>query len=90
MIGGAMCHEGSWLFTLPSGKLALDAAGNLYGTTERGGLGDGTVYKLTYGGSVWALDTLYNFQGSTDREMPSGGVVVGLDEATDSGWWTWL
>lgn len=66
MIGGAMCREGSWLFTLPSGKLALDAAGNLYGTTESGGLGDGTVYKL------------------------SGGVVVGLDEATDSGWWTWL
>jgi uncharacterized repeat protein (TIGR03803 family) len=60
MIGGAMFREGSWLFTLPSGKLALDAAGNLYGTTESGGLGDGTVYKLTYWGL--SLGASYSIQ----------------------------
>ena len=30
----------------PSGNLAVDAAGNLYGTTCIGGTGHGTVYEL--------------------------------------------
>ncbi len=38
--GGA---DGGWLFA----PLALDSKGNLYGTASIGGLGDGTVFKIT-------------------------------------------
>lgn len=38
--GGA---DGGWLFA----PLALDSKGNLYGTANIGGLGDGTVFKIT-------------------------------------------
>lgn len=38
--GGA---DGGWLFT----PLALDSKGNLYGTANIGGIGDGTVFKIT-------------------------------------------
>jgi len=38
--GGA---DGGWLFA----PLAIDAKGNLYGTANIGGIGDGTVFKIT-------------------------------------------
>ena len=38
--GGA---DGGWLFA----PLALDSKGNLYGTASIGGVGDGTVFKIT-------------------------------------------
>jgi uncharacterized repeat protein (TIGR03803 family) len=57
--------------------LALDAAGNLYGTTLFGGSsncgsGCGVVFKVDETG----LETvLYSFQGGTDAYWPSGGVI---------------
>jgi uncharacterized repeat protein (TIGR03803 family) len=52
----------------PLGSLAVDAAGNLYGTSLDGGAGCpqysygcGTVYKLTYSGGVWHESLVYSF-----------------------------
>jgi uncharacterized repeat protein (TIGR03803 family) len=67
----------------PQGGLVLDAAGNLYGTTQTGGTGTGchkpacgTVFELTRSGSSWTKTTLYNFQGGTaDAEEPVAGLV---------------
>lgn len=57
----------------PSGDLVLDAAGNLYGTTEFGGssgdLSYGVVYELTAG---LKEKILYAFTGGTDGGFPSG------------------
>ena len=58
------------------GSLTFDAAGNVYGTTENGGLyGFGTVYKLTRNGDHWDMSILYNFGGSNDGGNPWAGVV---------------
>ncbi len=66
----------------PEGTLALDSAGNLYGTTYEGGKsGDGTVYKLTLVTSgkkkgTWTEKLLYSFKGGTkDGNNPYGGIV---------------
>jgi len=69
---------------LPIGRLALDNAGNLFGTTALGGADDvGTVFKLEFEHRRWVLDQLYNFTGAylggcgghRDGGCPSGGVV---------------
>jgi uncharacterized repeat protein (TIGR03803 family) len=58
--------------------VALDHAGNLYGTTSEGGTsGDyGTVFVLrrTIGG--WKERVLYRFTGGMDGGTPSGGVTL--------------
>jgi len=52
-----------------------DAAGNLYGTTIRGGTSDlGIVYKLAPDGTETVL---HNFSPSNDGYYPFGGVVLG-------------
>ncbi len=54
--------------------LALDKAGNLYGTTAVGGAnGAGTVFELEREGQGWSLITLFNF---AERLGASGGVVI--------------
>jgi uncharacterized repeat protein (TIGR03803 family) len=58
---------------LPLGNLALDGAGNLYGTTLQGGDNLGTVFKLTPGG---VRTTLHSFTGSPDGSGPEGGVII--------------
>ena len=47
----------------PKAGLVLDAAGNLYGTTEQGGIyGGGTVFELTpTAGGGWMVTVLLNF-----------------------------
>jgi uncharacterized repeat protein (TIGR03803 family) len=61
------------------GPLAVDAAGNLYGTTQSGGnrscdgYGCGVVYKLDAGGQETVL---YNFTGGTDGAGSPAGVVL--------------
>lgn len=60
----------------PNGSLILDGAGNLYGTTARGGgtgcvnnWGCGTVYRLS---TNRILTLLYAFQGGVDGSIPAG------------------
>jgi uncharacterized repeat protein (TIGR03803 family) len=66
----------------PTGNLVFDAAGNLYGTTDAGGVNDGNggkgvVFKLSPAvGGGWTETPLYAFQGgNSDGEVPFGGVV---------------
>jgi uncharacterized repeat protein (TIGR03803 family) len=61
----------------PEGKLTLDAAGNLYGTTFNGGADEGTVFELspTLDGG-WTETVLHRFQGAGDGAFPMGGVVL--------------
>ena len=86
----------------PQSKPALDAAGNLYGTTEGGGnsgdcyLGCGVVYELSPSGSGWNETTLYNFRIQPDSNYPGGGVIFDslgnlystAVDGGDSGWGT--
>jgi uncharacterized repeat protein (TIGR03803 family) len=54
-----------------------DAAGNLFGTTNSGGLhNDGIVFELTpTAGGSWTKKVLYEFNG-TDGAAPAGGLVL--------------
>jgi uncharacterized repeat protein (TIGR03803 family) len=75
--------------TEPQAGLAMDSSGSLYGTTfgggtsencglgSEGGLGCGTVFKLTHAGSSWSFSTIYNFTGGGDGKFPMAGVTVG-------------
>ena len=59
----------------PYGSLVLDAAGNLYGTTNFGGssncnLGCGTVFELTPSSGGWKETVLYTFTGGSDGREP--------------------
>lgn len=59
----------------PSGELAMDNTGNLYGTTEGGGTnGFGTTYELTAGG---VETVLHSFAGGSDGSTPATGVILG-------------
>lgn len=67
------------------GDLILDSTGNIYGTTQDGGIVDpacfnptqgcGVVYKLAHSGSSWTESVLYSFTGSSDGDNPMGGVI---------------
>ncbi|MFZ0706264.1 MAG: choice-of-anchor tandem repeat GloVer-containing protein [Candidatus Korobacteraceae bacterium] len=66
--------------SVPIGSLAIDKAGNLYGTAKTGGsTGNGTVFELTRTGSTWTQKTLYSFQGGADGAFPSGRMIFGSD-----------
>ncbi len=61
----------------PAAQLALDSAGNLFGTTVLGGLyGCGTVFELNYSGSQWNETVLYSFDCYGTGKNPYGGVTV--------------
>jgi len=84
--------DGSWTETVlysfdnngtdgvqPQSALIFDAAGNLYGVTEDGGLyGNGTAYKLAPGaGGVWIETLLHSFgqAKADDGDFPRGGLA---------------
>jgi uncharacterized repeat protein (TIGR03803 family) len=63
----------------PMGGVVLDDSGNLYGTTQRGGVGTvaaGTVFELSpASGGGWVEAVLYTFQASDDGAFPWAGVI---------------
>jgi len=68
--------DGQW----PTGNLARDSAGNLYGTTQSGGgsgqcyAGCGTVFEISANG---VESILYAFTGESDGGEPQAGVTLG-------------
>ena len=61
----------------PVGALVQATDGNFYGVTQNGGsLGDGTIFQLTYNGT---LVTLHSFQGGNEGRKPLAGLVQGVD-----------
>ena len=62
----------------PKTNLAMDSAGNLYGTTQGLGGGDqfGSVFKLTNANGAWTFSWVYHFTNGADGSYPVGGVTV--------------
>jgi uncharacterized repeat protein (TIGR03803 family) len=56
----------------PQGGLVRDAAGNLYGTTVKGGMGSGTVFKVDTANNETVL---YSFTGGADGNSPLAGLI---------------
>jgi uncharacterized repeat protein (TIGR03803 family) len=73
-------HDGEW----PSNRLAIDGAGNVYGTTLGGGVsthfGFGTAFKIApVNGGGWQYTMILAFQGSEGRgpgAYPDFGVIT--------------
>ena len=63
----------------PQASLVADSSGNLYGTTEVGGAGFGTVFELSppaTAGGAWTEQVLHAFQNdSIDGTLPTGTLV---------------
>ena len=66
-------NDGSY----PDGNVVADAAGNLYGTTQIGGLySAGTIFKLVPASDgTWEFSVLYAFTGGEDGGNPLGSLV---------------
>jgi uncharacterized repeat protein (TIGR03803 family) len=59
----------------PYAQLAMDAAGNLYGTTQGLGGYSGSVFKLTHSSSGWKETVLHSFSGGSDGGTPYSTIV---------------
>ncbi len=67
----------------PLAGIVFDTAGNIYGTTERGGTGSlqdchgscGTVYQLMPSNGEWVENILVNFD-VTNGETPYGNLII--------------
>ena len=73
-----LANQGNGDGAFPNGGLTLDSAGNLYGTTNGGGLATG----CSYCGTVFKIDPtghetmLYNFTGTNgDGSYPKSGLI---------------
>jgi uncharacterized repeat protein (TIGR03803 family) len=61
----------------PVAGLIFDASGNLYGTTNYGGIGCGTVFGLKpKAGGGWVEGVLHSFKNSSDGCEPSAGLTL--------------
>ena len=73
----AFSYMGAFNPAGPTSKLAIDSAGNLYGTTYAAGANNrGSVFKLTPSSQGWIFTSLYDFTGGTDGGEPWGGVTI--------------
>jgi uncharacterized repeat protein (TIGR03803 family) len=80
--GGTWNEKVLWAFTDDlvheydlNGPVAIDKAGNLYGTTAVGGQGpSGTVFELTQTGGIWTETVIYNFQYYFDGRDGAGPI----------------
>lgn len=84
--------QDGWVFTLlysltgasasgPYSNLAMDAAGNLYGTTYQGGAyGRGSVFKLTRNSDGWIYTSLHDFTRGIDGGTPMGSLVFDAND----------
>jgi len=63
----------------PEDSLAIDSAGNLYGTTYQGGAHDaGVVFKLSPTQvQGWQINVVHSFVGFATGEFPLAGVTLG-------------
>lgn len=62
----------------PISNLVFDKAGNLYGTTSEGGLGSGTIFKLSPVGGNWTETVVHAFEGPPDGGFAYNGMVVDI------------
>jgi uncharacterized repeat protein (TIGR03803 family) len=62
----------------PEAPLLFDAAGNLYGTTYRGGGGEeGTVFQLhPDGAGQWTENVIHTFLSGSDGGFPMAGLAI--------------
>ncbi len=62
----------------PQAGVILDSVGNLYGTTETGGVaGAGTVFELILNGGVWTEKVLHSFDTKYGFELMAGLTMDG-------------
>jgi uncharacterized repeat protein (TIGR03803 family) len=61
----------------PTGGVVFDPAGNLYSTTEEGGVhgGCGTVFEMIYAHGDWTESVLHSFDQSIDGCYPAAGLT---------------
>ena len=60
--------------------LYMDVQGNLFGTTEIGGLSNnGTVFELSATGAAWIETILYSFNGGSDGRIPLSALALGAN-----------
>jgi uncharacterized repeat protein (TIGR03803 family) len=68
----------------PNPGFAIDAAGNIYGTTSQGGANDGgTVFQVSSTGTITVLysfgSSVNNLDVSGDGDKPEGGILLAPD-----------
>jgi uncharacterized repeat protein (TIGR03803 family) len=85
LMGSASASSTKLIYTFAGGSdgeyldtdLVTDSAGNLYGTSVRGGdFGSGTVFELSPSGGGWTHTVLYSFRGGADGGEPYKGVAL--------------
>jgi uncharacterized repeat protein (TIGR03803 family) len=69
------CSDGA----APDGALIQGTDGNFYGTTDAGGIGYGTVFKITPDSTLTILYSFCHESGCPDGEFPQAALVQGTD-----------